>query len=311
MLIRMKPADRDEFIAAAPVNLRPVGDDSPFFFETSTLSNYLRRNIGWGQPDASLFEIDDPVIRKELGRASRTSKGGSVWLKSGYGPLLIALAQATVLSALFILLPLAKLRLEVRESVPRFAIVGYFSMLGLAFVLAELMFIQKHMIFLGGPTYSLAISLFAILVSSGLGAFATKRIRIDSPRIVAGIVLAVVVLLAGYNFYLRDVLPHLLDLGFGQRVVVAVLALGPVSFLMGMPFPLGIRMLAEMAPNMIPWAWGCNACMTVIGSVTSVVLAMNWGFFAALNAAAACYLIASILMLWIARPAYRVSLPSP
>ena len=40
--------------------------------------------------------------------------------------------------------------------------------------------------------------------------------------------------------------------------------------------------------------------LTVITlSVLSVVLAMNWGFFAVLNVAAACYLVAALLMLRI------------
>ena len=156
------------------------------------------------------------------------------------------------------------------------------------------------MIFLGGPTYSLAITLFSILIFSGLGAYTTRKIHIESARALVGIVLAIVVLLVAQNFYLRDVLPNLLDLGFGQRIALAVLSLAPASFVMGMPFPLGIRILDEHAPSLIPWAWGCNACMTVIGSVLSVVLAMNWGFFAALNVAAACYGVAAVLMLRVA-----------
>ena len=101
-------------------------------------AKYLRRTFGLGRPDVAPFSINNPLIRKELEEISAIAKSQYVYSVSGYGPLLVALAQAVVLSAIFILLPLAKLRLEVREGVPRISIIGYFSMLGMAFVLAEL-----------------------------------------------------------------------------------------------------------------------------------------------------------------------------
>jgi hypothetical protein len=299
VIISMNKEERAAFVDAVPVNLRPVGDDSPFFFETSTLANYLRRALDFEPPEVASLPVGNPAIQRELDKINKITRSKYVPLKSGYGPLLVALAQAAILSAIFILLPLSKLRLEVRKNVSPITFIGYFSMLGMAFVLAELMFIQKNMIFLGGPTYSLSISLFSILVFSGLGSFATRMIDIDSPRLPVGIVLTVVVLLIGYNYYLRDVLPLLLDLGFGQRIALAIISLAPASFFMGMPFPVGIKILDQQAPNLIPWAWASNACITVIGSVLSVVLAMNWGFFAVLNVAAACYLVAALLMLRI------------
>jgi hypothetical protein len=61
---------------------------------------------------------------------------------------------------------------------------------------------------------------------------------------------------------------------------------------MGMPMPLGIRILAAAAPGLIPWAWGLNGAASVLGSVGAIALAMLAGFDRALLAASGLYLCA-------------------
>jgi hypothetical protein len=59
-----------------------------------------------------------------------------------------------------------------------------------------------------------------------------------------------------------------------------------------MPFPLGLRLVADEASAFVPWAWGVNGFFTVIGSVTAMIVGMAFGFTATLAAAALCYLTA-------------------
>ncbi len=65
-----------------------------------------------------------------------------------------------------------------------------------------------------------------------------------------------------------------------------------------MPFPTGLRIVAEEAPTLVPWAWGVNGFSTVIGSVGAMILAMVFGFRIVLAVAGACYLasLAAIMM---------------
>lgn len=276
-LIRMSPAQREGFYESCDMNLRPVTDDSPFFFETKYLGTVL----------GEIFGSDRPAKRK----------GGLPFRKrlgSGYTTLLLALGQAIVLSVLFILAPLVRLRSESGSAARRGWSLTYFCLLGLGFILAELVFVQKYMIFLGGPTYSLSVTLFAILVFSGLGAYTAKRINITSRMALGGVLLTVVVLVVVQNLFLSWGLPHLLGFSFPMRIVLGIASLAAVSFVMGMPFPMGIRILDRTAPSLIAWAWGGNACLTVIGSVLSVIISMSWGFFIALAAAAGCYVLAGI-----------------
>lgn len=47
---------------------------------------------------------------------------------------------------------------------------------------------------------------------------------------------------------------------------------------MGMPFPLGIRLLTGTADQEIPWAWGINGCLSFVSTVLSTVIALELGF---------------------------------
>jgi hypothetical protein len=69
-----------------------------------------------------------------------------------------------------------------------------------------------------------------------------------------------------------------------------VLALAPLGLALGLPMPSGIRLLAQRAPELIPWAWGVNGAASVLGSVAAIALAMVWGFDQALLVAALLYL---------------------
>ena len=56
-------------------------------------------------------------------------------------------------------------------------------------------------------------------------------------------------------------------------------------------FAYGIRLLDRFNPALIPWAWAVNACATVIGSILTVILSMNFGFNFVLTCALVCYVI--------------------
>jgi hypothetical protein len=213
---------------------------------------------------------------------------------SGYLILLVALAQAALLAALFILVPLWRIRRGAGAGGRgKPWVVFYFSLLGLGFILAELVYIQKFTIILGGPAPSMAVTLFSILVFSGLGAFFARRVPVTSAAAPA-VALAVVFLMLGLSLlHIRWGLPLLLGFGFPMRVLLTVVSLAPVCFALGFPFPLGIRLLDRGAPQLIPWAWAGNSCFTVIGSVLCVIISMNWGYTSALALAAACYLLAT------------------
>ena len=62
------------------------------------------------------------------------------------------------------------------------------------------------------------------------------------------------------------------------RIALCVGLIAPLAFAMGMPFPRGVARLAECAPVLIPWAWGVNACASVVAAILAAVLAIHIGF---------------------------------
>jgi len=64
---------------------------------------------------------------------------------------------------------------------------------------------------------------------------------------------------------------------------------------MGIYFPLGIKKVSQKNPVMTGWAWGANAFATVLGSVMTIIISINWNFSAGLICAALIYMMAGIL----------------
>ena len=69
----------------------------------------------------------------------------------------------------------------------------------------------------------------------------------------------------------------------------------PVGILLGMALPGGMRLLAARRPDIVPWGWGMNGALSVVGATLAVFIAMNWGFSTTFLAAAAVYAMAAVV----------------
>jgi hypothetical protein len=94
---------------------------------------------------------------------------------------------------------------------------------------------------------------------------------------------------------------------FGYRLLVSGVLLIPLGFVMGMPFPTGLRAFAVLptpelpagqraADNAVEWAWAMNAAASVLGSVLAMVIAIQFGLTVTLACGTAAYLLALLLM---------------
>jgi hypothetical protein len=80
-----------------------------------------------------------------------------------------------------------------------------------------------------------------------------------------------------------------LGLGLPSRALLAVVLVAPLGVAMGMLFPAGMRHVQRVRPELAPWAWGINACATVVGTTACMFFVSIWGFRALLLASAAVY----------------------
>jgi len=83
---------------------------------------------------------------------------------------------------------------------------------------------------------------------------------------------------------------------------LTVVLLCPLGLLMGMPFTLGIRALHRREPRVVPWAWGINGTLSVLGAVLAAMLSIRFGFTVALLAGQLAYLLALVaVVVWPTR----------
>lgn len=210
-------------------------------------------------------------------------QGGMPLMEWGYLVLWATLLIALLSSVLLILLPLwffARDEGANPTSIRRRHVVLYFFTIGLAFLMIEIAFMQKFMLFLHHPTYAIATTLTAFLVFAGLGSHYSARLvrKMGSQRLLrwalSGLVLTSLVYLWGF----ASLFESLAHWQIVYRMVFVVILIAPLAFAMGMPFPLALSSLAEHAPGYIPWAWGINGCASVISAALATILSINVGF---------------------------------
>jgi spermidine synthase len=226
--------------------------------------------------------------------ASRSRGGGMVeW---GYLLLVATLAQALVAGALLILLPLLGGRRDWPSQTGK-RMGSYFFLLGLAFLFVEIAFIQKFILFLSHPLYSVAVVLAGFLVFAGLGSAASgcvsARLGRGPGSGVRAAVAAITVIALAYIWLLPLTFERLIGLPDTARACISLALIAPLAFFMGMPFPLGLGRLARQAPGFIPWAWGINGFASVISAALATLLAIEFGFDVVLVTALVLYLAAA------------------
>ena len=270
--------DPEGFAARYKFALRPATDDRPFFFHT----------LKW----STLPEL-----------LALRAQGGLPLVEWGFVILVATLAQGVIAALIVILLPLLALRTpraadEPARPPPRWRVALFFASLGLAFLFVEIAFMQRFAVFLGHPLYAIAAVLAGLLVFAGLGAGVADRFARLARRAgrIPPIALAAAGIVAVGGAYL-GLLPWVFEAAQAwpaiPRIAVALALLGPIGFLLGMPFPLGLKALGARAPALVPWAWGINACASVVSAALATFIALHIGFTPVLGCALVLYALAA------------------
>ncbi|MGD8743310.1 MAG: hypothetical protein PVH46_07785 [Granulosicoccaceae bacterium] len=267
-------SESETFLKDYKFDLQPSTDDRPYFFKF----------FKW----QALPEI-----------LALRSQGGLPLLESGYLILAATLLQATLVSVVLILLPLWFFRrraLQAQGSTSRTKVLIYFFAIGLSFLFLEIAFIQKFILFLSHPLYAVAVVLTAFLVFAGLGSGYAKRLRSrhGSHRSAILAVTAIILLGVIYILLLDPVFATLRGLADPVKVAIAIGLIAPLSFSMGMPFPLALTDVGVGAPGLIPWAWAVNGCASVISAMLATLLAIHFGFTVVVILALILYGIAAL-----------------
>ena len=263
----LRASSGTDFLGKLPYDASPTTDDRPFFFY-------------------SLRPMD---MLSVLGRLKDIEKDNL-----GVAVLLVLLLLSSTLILLLVVVPLAVFeRKALREDrTMKMRVLGYFLSLGMGFILVEIGFMQKFVLFLGHPIYSLVVVLASLLLASGLGSALSGAglRRFGNQGYVRRAIVALAAVLALYAVLLSPLFHAFLGLPLGVRIPIAVVLVFIPGLLMGTLMPAGVRTANELGTGTVAWGWGLNGAAGVVGSVLAVTVSINYGFNVALAIGVLVYL---------------------
>lgn len=241
-------------------SVAPATDDKPFFYYTGEVSNVY----------------------------------------SPRGMLRTMLLLLGFLTLIFIILPIMverRLKFQYRASL---YLLVYFLCLGVGYILIEAVLIQKLTLFLGRPAYAFQVVLFSMLVFSGIGSFLTG-IAMPSNK---GIVKKACLILAAtslaiflWALALPELIYNYMYLDIFKKVLLSIAFLAPLALLMGMPFPMGLRITSSLSERDVIWMYGINGAGSVIGAIVGMFIAFTHGYSYSLLMGGGIYSLALLTML--------------
>jgi hypothetical protein len=271
------PQGLNEAVAKYPLDLTAPTDDRPFFFN-------------------QLQIIDPASIWLALSSQSGVGRGNFVATIT----LVVVVALSTILVLITTIVPALP---SIRRVTPRIAVLGsvYFILIGLGFMFVEIGLIQRISVYLGHPVYGMAIGLFGIIVSTGLGSLCSSRLSLLTGlrlQLWAG-ALGLYLILLPYWF------PMLVDdfasANLFVRAGVSLAAIVPSGVLMGFGFPTGMEIVNAIDSRPTPWFWAINGAAGVLAAGIGVIVSIQASISTTLRCGAICYLLLGLIALSLAR----------
>ncbi|WP_158625846.1 hypothetical protein, partial [Corallococcus carmarthensis] len=254
--------DPERLWAESPLDIAPATDNNPFYF----------------------------VERAGPARAAGT---GVLELRR-----MVVILLALVVP--FLLLPLFQLARQTgRLGTSGWAALGYFSLLGVAFMLVEMEFFHVFALALGSPTITFATVLASMLVASGVGSLFAQRLSRARPALTGAVFVALAVGLGAFLSLKGPVLQAVVGLPLSTRIVLSAVIIAPLSFLMGLPMALGMSLISRRR-DLVQWGWALNGVFSVLASAAALIVAIHFGTAVTFGLGIACYLGAGILA-WVMR----------
>ena len=214
--------------------------------------------------------------------------------------ILLIMALSLALAVAAIIIPSLP---SVRRTSARLATLGtaYFALIGLGFMFIEIGIIQRVSVFLGHPVYGLAIGLFSMIFSTGIGSLVSERVRLDTQaKLLIWVVLLVFFLLT-LTMWFPALVSATERFGLIIRAAIALAAIVPAGVLMGFGFPTGMRLVNAIDRRPTPWFWAVNGACGVLAASVAVGVSIAFSISASLATGAICYLLLAPVALGLIR----------
>jgi spermidine synthase len=249
---------RAAFVDRYKYNLEPATDDRPYFFHF----------FKWKSLNEMLAPHD---------------VAGTPLMEWSY-LVLVATIIVAALSSLFIIFPPLLFSRRMLRDMPRTTglarVLWFFLFIGGASTLLQMGLMQKFMLLLYHPVYTLVVVLTTVLIFSGLGCLLAQRFA-DTHHHATASIWAVAVIAALCMLYV-NILGPLFTAALAWtpelKILLTIALIAPVAFCMGLPLPLALDVVGTDTPAALPWAMSVNQCASVVSAGATMLLAMHVGF---------------------------------
>lgn len=253
-------------------------DARPFFFN---LLKPARAFDIFGRLDLSR------ALTHEGGEETRGVVAGNLLATN---TLLVLGAISLLLVLAVIVYPLARSGLPSMSGASFLLSVVYFAAIGLGFMLVQVPFMQRFSVYLGHPTYAVVVTLFSMILMTGLGSLLSDRLDVvRRPAWLVLVPLAIAVALFAETRVIQPLIEGTIERDLATRCTVVVVLVGSVSLLLGLAFPIGLRLVGRISQDATPWMWGVNGAAGVMGAVVAVAISMWAGIDGGLRVAVGLY----------------------
>jgi len=256
--------ERESVYSNYSFNIKPATDNQPYYSQFLQLKSIPILAELFGSNAVPFFEV-------------------------GYILLYITFLQIIFISFVLIIIPLFKFGWKGENRSWTFL---YFCGLGIGYMFIEIVLIQKFTLYFGNVIYSAAAVVSLMLISSGFGSWFSQNLYAKPSRIV-GVTALIILSLIIYLIFLSALLITTIAFTLTTKIIFTTFLIAPPAFIMGMPFPLGLRLLSERTESddagQVPWAWGINGLFSVISVVLATIIAIELGFIWVMILAATAY----------------------
>ncbi len=175
-----------------------------------------------------------------------------------------------------------------------------FLLLGVGFMMIEIAFFQKLTFYMGSPTISLALIIASLLIGMGVGSFLGKKIyKTQNIKRLVLFSFLIFITAIGLFFTIPFIMNNLTEAGILIKAIVISILLIPLGFILGILFPTGINLAKEMGfEDSIPWLYGINGTMSVLGSIAAIIISTTTGFSASLILGSLFYLAIALIFIF-------------
>jgi hypothetical protein len=259
-------AELDAAIRDQPYDYSPPTDVRPYFFNMLRLSS---------------------IHLNEIGSSSGVIAAGNL-LATLTLATLGAISAALVVT--IILWPLWRAGAPPMPPGAFTCALAYFSLIGVGFMMVQIPHMQRFSVYLGHPTYAIAVILFSMILCAGLGSLASDRLAIErQPSWVIIVPLLAAATIATVTLLMQPVIDRTVAFELPARCAIVFVLTAAPSLLLGFCFPIGMRLVRALDDRAMPWMWGVNGACGVLASVLAVAISMWAGIEASLYVAMACY----------------------